>query len=62
MLVSTIAVAALSVVAEQAVEIQFGLPGLIGLLILRTGLRHRNANAACVGVTVLVMLAYSAVG
>jgi hypothetical protein len=61
MLVSTIVVAALGVVAEQAVEIQFGLPGIIGLLILRTGIRHRNTNCACVGATVLVMLALRAV-
>jgi hypothetical protein len=61
MLVSTIAVAAVGLVVEQAVEIQFGLPGIIGLLILRIGIRHRNTNAACVGATVLVMLALSAV-
>ncbi|MGP3968481.1 hypothetical protein [Streptomyces sp. 6N223] len=61
MLVSTIVVAALGVVAEQAVEIQFGLPGIIGLLILRTGIRHRNTNCACIGATVLVMLALHAV-
>jgi hypothetical protein len=61
MLVSTIAVAIVGLVAEQAVEIQYGLPGLVGLLILRTGVRNRNANCACVGATVLVMLALSAV-
>ena len=37
-------------------EVQFGLPGVIGLLILRTGLRKRNFTCTCVGITVLVML------
>lgn len=57
MLVSTIVVATLGLMVERAVEIQFGLPGLIGLVILRIGIRHRNANCACIGATVLIMLA-----
>ncbi|GAA3848180.1 MULTISPECIES: hypothetical protein [Streptomyces] len=57
MLVSTIIVAAFGIATEQAVEVQYGLPGLIGLLILRTGLRKRNFTCACVGTTVLVTLA-----
>ncbi|MGP4109998.1 hypothetical protein ACTWP5_03655 [Streptomyces sp. 4N509B] len=60
MLVSTIVVAALGILVERAVEIQYGLPGLIGLLILRTGIRHRSSNCACVGATVLAMLAFNA--
>ncbi|MDT0322128.1 MULTISPECIES: hypothetical protein [unclassified Streptomyces] len=56
MIVSTIAVAALGIAVERAVDIQWGLPGLIGLLILRTGLRKRNFTCACVGTTVLVTL------
>jgi hypothetical protein len=56
MLVSTVAVAAVGLAIERAVEIQFGLPGLIGLLILRTGVRNRNVTCASVGATVLVML------
>ncbi|MDT0343373.1 hypothetical protein [Streptomyces litchfieldiae] len=56
MLVSTIAVAAFGIAVERAVEIQFGLPGLIGLLILRTGVHRRNFTCACVGATVLVTL------
>ncbi|MGK5533680.1 hypothetical protein [Streptomyces sp. URMC 129] len=56
MLVSTITVAALGIAVERAVEIQFGLPGLIGLLILRTGMRKRNYTCTCVGTTVLVTL------
>ncbi len=61
MLVSTIVIAALGITVERAVEIQFGLPGLIGLLILRTGMRKRNTTCTCVGATVLVMLALSIV-
>ncbi|RKN41811.1 hypothetical protein [Streptomyces hoynatensis] len=57
MLVSTIAVAALGIAVERAVDIQWGLPGLIGLLILRTGLNKRNFTCACVGTTVLMTLA-----
>ncbi|WP_326597613.1 hypothetical protein [Streptomyces sp. NBC_01803] len=56
MLVSTITVAAFGIAVERAVEIQFGLPGLVGLLILRTGLWKRNYTCACVGTTVLVTL------
>ncbi|AKG44464.1 hypothetical protein H7827_12590 [Streptomyces sp. JH002] len=56
MIVSTIIAAALAIVVDEAVEVQFGLPGVIGLLILRTGLRKRNFTCICVGITVLVML------
>ncbi|WP_059005799.1 hypothetical protein [Streptomyces specialis] len=56
MLISTITVAALGIAVERAVEIQFGLPGLVGLLILRTGLQRRNYTCAWVGTTVLVTL------
>jgi hypothetical protein len=60
MLVSTIVVAAVGIVLERAVELQYGLPGLIGLLIMRTGFRKRNVTCTAVGVTVLVTLAVSA--
>ncbi|GAB2879000.1 hypothetical protein [Streptomyces hainanensis] len=60
-MVSTIALAALGIAVERAVDIQWGLPGLIGLLILRTGLRKRNFTCACVGTTVLVTLVVVAV-
>ncbi|RBM17857.1 MULTISPECIES: hypothetical protein [Streptomyces] len=56
MLVTTIAVAAFGIAVERMVEIQFGLPGLIGLMILRTGVRTRNYTCVCVGSTVLVTL------
>jgi hypothetical protein len=56
MIVSEIAVAAFGIAAERAVETQFGLPGLIGLMILRTGIRRRNTTCAWVGATVLVTL------
>ncbi|WP_049567796.1 hypothetical protein [Streptomyces sp. SBT349] len=56
MLITTITVAAFGIAVERAVEIQFGLPGLIGLLILRTGVRKRNYTCVCVGSTVLVTL------
>ncbi|UCM89608.1 hypothetical protein [Streptomyces marincola] len=56
MLVTTVIVAAFGIAVERAVEIQFGLPGLIGLLILRTGVRGRNFTCACVGTAVLATL------
>ncbi|MDT0305560.1 hypothetical protein RM780_01080 [Streptomyces sp. DSM 44917] len=59
MLVSTITVAAFGIAVERAVEIQFGLPGLIGLLILRTGMRRRNRTCTSVGATVLLTLLVS---
>lgn len=55
-MVSTIAVAALAILVERAVETQFGLAGVIGLMILRSGFRNRNFTCASVGMTVLVML------
>jgi hypothetical protein len=61
MIVTTVVTAALGIAVERAVEIQWGLPGLIGLLILRTGLRKRNFTCACVGATVLVTLVVTAV-
>lgn len=59
MLVSTLIVGILAVAVERAVEAEFGLPGIIGLMMLRTGIRKRNLTIACVGVTVLVMLVVS---
>lgn len=59
MLVSTIIVAAVGLMMERAVEVQYGLPGLIGLLILRTGYHQRNATCTAVGATVLATLAVS---
>lgn len=56
MLVSTLFAAALAMTVERVVEIQLGLPGVIGLLLLRTGIRKRNAACASVGATVLAML------
>ncbi|GAA1933019.1 hypothetical protein GCM10009716_45300 [Streptomyces sodiiphilus] len=57
MLISTLTVAALAIMVERAVETQFGIAGVIGLMVLRTGLRKRNVTCVCVGLTVLVMLA-----
>ncbi|MEV1010790.1 MULTISPECIES: hypothetical protein [Streptomyces] len=61
MLVSTIAVAALGIALERAVEGHLGFPGLIGLLILRTGLGRRNFTCTCVGASVLVTLVVTGV-
>lgn len=56
MLVSALAVAALALLVERAVEFQLGLPGVIGLMVLRTGISKRSAAVAAVGATVLIML------
>ncbi|MDB1087949.1 hypothetical protein PJ985_10265 [Streptomyces sp. ACA25] len=56
MVTSTLVVAVLAIVVERVVETRFGLAGVIGLLLLRTGIRHRNATCGCVGATVLLML------
>jgi hypothetical protein len=56
MLVSTLTVAALAIMLEKVVETQFGVAGVIGLMLLRTGIRKRNITCASVGLTVLVML------
>ncbi|WP_129841770.1 hypothetical protein [Streptomyces sp. RFCAC02] len=56
MLVSTIVVAALGIALERAIEGHLGFAGLIGLLILRTGLGRRNFTCTCVGTSVLATL------
>jgi hypothetical protein len=57
-LVSALAVAALALLVERVVEVQLGLPGVIGLMLLRTGVSKRSAAVAGVGATVLIMLTF----
>lgn len=56
MLVTALFLAALGLLAERVVEVQLGLPGVIGLMLLRTGISRRSAAVGGVGATVLVML------
>ena len=56
MLVSALTLAALALLVERIVEVQLGLPGIIGLMLLRTGYSKRSAAVGGVGATVLVML------
>ncbi|SFC26461.1 hypothetical protein [Streptomyces aidingensis] len=56
MLTQVLVLAALGLAVEKAVETQFGLAGVIGLLLLRIGVSRRNAVCASIGATVLVML------
>ncbi|WP_165984885.1 hypothetical protein [Streptomyces sp. YIM 98790] len=56
MLVQVLVLAALGLAVEKAVETQFGLAGVIGLLLLRIGVSTRNAVCGSIGATVLVML------
>jgi hypothetical protein len=56
MLATALAVAALALLVEQVVEIQLGLPGVIALMLVRTGISKRSAAVGAVGATVLIML------
>jgi hypothetical protein len=56
MLVTALALAALALLVERIVELQLGLPGIIGLMLLRTGFSKRSAAVGSVGATVLIML------
>ncbi|WP_103504674.1 MULTISPECIES: hypothetical protein [Streptomyces] len=56
MLVTGLLVAALAVFVERLVEVQLGLPGVVGLLLLRTGLTTKSGVCVSIGTLLLIVL------
>lgn len=56
MLITELVVVGLTISVEQLVETQFGVPGLIALLLMRTGVVKRSFGCVVVGVAVMAAL------
>ncbi|MFX4291632.1 MULTISPECIES: hypothetical protein [Streptomyces] len=56
MIVTSLLVAALAVAVERVVEVQLGLPGIVGMLLLRTGITTKSGACVIVGSVLLFAL------